>query len=233
MPHRASCFVLISVLAFTNCSATHPAPATATVNLLSCAMAAPVGNSDFNADKESLQSVLARLNKQTSDSVKVNMDAIKKAGVSMDTPVTVHIKRATVSAVLKAALKQSDKQALGYSINSWDDFLVTTRSDLFANHVYTRQYNLRDILHEWRFEHDAKSADVREREAAFVNLIKETVDPNSWEMPGSKCSLQVSEGIVTATQTFENLRDLENLFDQLRETRSSPVEPPINASRRW
>jgi hypothetical protein len=177
-------------------------------------------DTDFRADKEPLEQVLQRLAATTDSSLQLNRDAIRAARIALDTPVSVHFKNARISTVLRAVMKQSEMKALGYTING-DYILVTTRADLYANHVYTRQYNARDLLRNWR------NKDEDPRTEAFKMLIKETVDPESWDAPGTGCSIKVSDGILTINQTFENLRDFENLLEQLRDT-TYPVDRAIN-----
>ena len=62
----------------------------------------------------------------------------------------------------------------------------------------------------------------RERTDAIIGLIKETVDPNSWEQ-GDDCWIKVKRDVLTVRQIMDNHRALEALMGQLYETRTSDV----------
>lgn len=57
-----------------------------------------------------------------------------------------------------------------------------------------------------------------------VDLVRETVDPDSWrDNGGAVGSIRTLRGVLIVTQSAENHRQIASLFEQLRETRARHV----------
>lgn len=191
---------------------------------------------DFYAEDEPFNEVLARF---TLITFKVNEAALAAAGVKMDTPVWALVEKATVRKALTSVLKSVEMRTPGKPRLVFEQIgtrilLITTREDLWANHVYTREYDIRDLLVDETDEilpipdrPEERGKAQQERSEALSRLLQETVDPDSWTGRGSKCSVKCAKGVLTCTQTNANLAQLEDLLSQLRESRFRGLDAPI------
>ncbi|HSI34405.1 MAG: hypothetical protein ACAI43_23590 [Phycisphaerae bacterium] len=187
---------------------------------------------DFYADDEPFNEVLGRMELFN---FRLNDKALAAAGVKTDTPVWVLVEKATPRKAVVALLKNlSDRTPgrprLGYQVHGRFAVFITTQDDLYANHVYSRQFDVTDLFIE-DFSRDTEEARAtrRERGEAIVGLVCETVDPESWTAGGSRCKASMgADGVLTVTQTQVNITEIEELFVQLRETRFPPIDTPIN-----
>lgn len=89
----------------------------------------PKHSPDFKANHEPLSAAINRLAQLTESRINFNKDAIQASAISLQSPVTVNVKNARISTVLKALLRQVKNGQLGYTFNSPDDILITTHSD--------------------------------------------------------------------------------------------------------
>ena len=183
---------------------------------------------DFRAMKEPFEKVVKRLGDEVLSNFKCDHAALSAAGVKMDLPISVDVKKAKGALALQAILKRASEQtpgkpALVYIMSGYNTVLVTTTRELYTNWVYTRQYSMADLMME----------PVQEREEALIHLIKETVDSDSWTAEGGKCAATYANRTLTVTQTHENLEVLDSLLRQLRETRPTPLENRLHPQGIW
>jgi hypothetical protein len=175
---------------------------------------------DFRAGDEPLNEVLKRLGDSVRVNFKIDDEAMRAAGVKMDVPVAVHVPKARTASALNAVLgsasdRTAGKPGLGYTLVGHNTLLITTRAELFANYLYTREYNVAMFLIDP--EGDASRRD------SLVSLIKDAVDPPSWGANDGRCSIEFKGGRLKVTQTHENLRLIEQIFEDIDSTYGSDV----------
>jgi hypothetical protein len=187
-------------------------------------------DADFRAGGEPFEAVIERLGNDVLARFRFAKDVLAAAGVRMDAAVTVYVKNARTSSALEAILKCVSEQtpgkpALGYTLGGRNTLLITTLADMYANYTFTRQYPVAEFLVE---------PDDDERGKLFLKLIRETVDPGSWDANGSKCTMSISKGVLTVTQTHENLRALEQIMEDVNSTYANDVlDRRMNYHGRW
>lgn len=185
---------------------------------------------DFRAVNEPLEKVVHRLGDEVLSDFKCDHAALAAAGVKLNTPISVVVKKAKARTALDAILRSASAQTpgkpiLGYLVSGYNTVLITTAHELYTRWVYTRQYDVVDLM---MYEpHDQEQGD------ALALLIKETVAPTSWTAEGSKCAITYSNGVLSVTQTHENLEAVDALFQQLREFRPSPLESRLHPQGLW
>ncbi len=183
---------------------------------------------DFRAVNEPFEKVIKRLGDEVLSNFKCDHAALTAAGVKIDTPISVYVKRAKAGKALDAILKYASaktpgKPALGYFISGYNTVSITTERELYSRWVYTREYSIVDLL----IDPD------QERVDALLLLLKETIAPTSWTTEGGKCAMKYANGVLTVTQTHENLELLDSTLQQLRETNPSPLESRLHPQGLW
>lgn len=108
------------------------------------------------------------------------------------------------------------KEPLAWGYGDASLVLVTTKADYLAHYCVTREYDLR------KFTRAVDGEGRAELLKDVVELVTQTVDPESWDMGGGKwCYARENGGILTVRQTDENHRLIVNLLDHLEETRGT------------
>ena len=167
--------------------------------------------------------------------IRVDWDIIALAGVTRKSPVTVKLWSPKVSKALEAILKSATggtNAELVFVDEGDSSIRITTRDHHLATDGLLREYSVRMFLLE--LPEDPATVEVetlfgekqqmsrRKRIDAIAKLIKETVDAGSWAKPEA-CSITVSGERLAIRQVEENHRQIQNLFEQLSETRTYDV----------
>jgi hypothetical protein len=94
--------------------------------------------------------------------------------------------------------------------------VVTTRTDYNLSHAVKREYDVKDLM--GANDKGMWSA----RSGALRQLIEETVDVESWAANGGETdfTIQFDAGWMTVMTTTDTHRDLQNLLEQLRDSRA-------------
>jgi hypothetical protein len=185
---------------------------------------------DFRAANEPFEAVIKRLGNDVLANFRFDKNALAAAGLRLDVPVSVYVANAKTSSALDAILKSASEQTpgkpqLAYTLGGRNALLITTRADVLANHTFTRQYAMAEFLIDPENDEHGRT---------LILLIKETVDPPSWEMSGSKCAISASKGVMTVTQTHENLKQVEQIMEDLNATYANDMlERRLHYHGRW
>ena len=170
-------------------------------------------------------------------SIAVNWKAIEAAGVEKTAPVSIRLRDIKFGKALSAILADAGgaKVKLAYTISD-GAIVISTAEDIAQNHRQTIVYDIRDLLVDLSavaapaaggaaVKEDAKAAKRNERMAQDIsNLIRETVDRESWTDNGGKTGqLKFLSGQLVITQTRENHQEIAGLLDKLRESRSIQI----------
>jgi hypothetical protein len=174
------------------------------------------------------------LRDQTNVNLLVDWRALEAAGIDRNTPVSTRVRDVKFSKALRIILDHvgGDTVKLSYAIDG--NIVNVSTADSLAKDTVTRVFDIRDIIIEvpdYTAEKSAPQtqpadpAKLRAKNIELVtDLIKETVDPDSWrENGGSVGALRELQGQLIITQTQENQRQIAVLLDQLRETHAVQI----------
>ena len=189
---------------------------------------------ELRFDGIAFSDVIDFLRDTTGAKITVNWKAIEAAGVEKTAPVTVRFRDIRFAKALGAILSDvgGGNVKLGYTA---DDGVITisTLEDLKKD-TPINVYDIRDLLTD--ASNVAKPGDVaaarnnnpiqynEQRVRDITNLIRETVDRESWIDNGGKVGqLKFLSGQFIVTQTRENHRQIIALLDKLRESKAIQV----------
>lgn len=189
---------------------------------------------EINFDGAPFSDVIDFLRDQTSQNILVDWRAMEAAGVDRNAPVSARMRNVSAGKALRIILDHvgGDTVKLSYAVDG--NIVNVSTADALAKETVTRVYDIRDMIIEvpdYTSEKPAPQtqpvdpAKVRAKNVEQVtDLIKETVDPDSWrENGGSVGALREIQGQLIITQTQENQRSIAVLLDQLRETRAVQI----------
>jgi hypothetical protein len=200
---------------------------------------------ELKFDAAAFSDVMESLRDQTHLNLLVDWRALESAGIDRNTPVTTRVRNVKFSKALRIILDHvgGDTVKLGYAIDG--NVLNVSTADALAKDTVTRVYDIRDLIIEIpnfteapnfsigdahypqsRPSKQPVSEDDRraERIKEITDLVKETVDADSWrENGGSVGSIRVLQGQLIVTQTQENQNALVTLLEQLRESRAVQI----------
>lgn len=167
--------------------------------------------------------------------INVEWEALAGVGITRSSGVTVKLWSPKVCKVLEAMMESArpgSKTDLEFLNEGNSNIRITTRNLHLSRDGLNREYNLHQLFldipdeperdkHEGGlFGNQPRTKD--DRKNAIVQLIKETVDPDSW-IRTEACSIRFVGEVIAVHQVEENLRSIENLIEQLTETRHSDV----------
>ena len=165
----------------------------------------------------------------TGANILVDWRALSRAKVDKNAPVTVRVQGVSFEKALATILQSIDSDpALGFVVQD-GVILITTQLELDKN-VGIKVYDIRDLIvgaPDFRFQDGGVKAepqdkDLHERLAQdVINVIKETIAPETWK--GGTGSIRYLAGQLIVTATPQRQADVEKLINQLRETRGVQV----------
>jgi len=173
----------------------------------------------FNANR--LSEVIDFLRDVTGTKIDVDWDALAKAGISRDAPVTARLHDIKFSKVLDLIFKSVETAdvKLGYRIIN-GVLMVSTRPAL-SKFDMTSNYDIADLLFLSPGATPSE-ADRANRLDELKKYITDNVDTNSWKDNGGYVGT-ISEGsaknVLVISQTPENQRAIRLLLAKLRESR--------------
>ena len=193
---------------------------------------------ELNFSGQGLADVIDFLRDVSGSNIVVNWRALETVGITKDAPVTARMKDIRLSKALNTILADvsGGNVRLSYGVEG-GVITISTYDEL--NSIVTRVYDIRDMLvqipdfdsdkgHPVGFRSGATRPvaeppmPLSARAAAIIKLVRETIDPVSWNKP-SRGSIQELNGQLIIAQTQENHRGIIQLFQQLRETRSIQI----------
>jgi len=183
----------------------------------------------------------------------VDWKSLEAAGISRNTPVSARMRNISFSKALSVILDAASggNKKLGFRVE--DGVITITTADELSKNVTVRVYDIRDLLvtvpdfipqveaalgpspashpaarvggvttPQTASTHPASRDELVEQ---IIALIEDTVATDSWKARGGSVgALRELQGQLIVTQTPENQRELANLLEQLRETRSIQVQ---------
>jgi len=162
----------------------------------------------------------ARVAKELATTVEPKWELLEAAGITKDHPVTLKFANVRGSAALAAILKQAggDTELCCYA-DDRGTIVVTTRADYVSRETVDRRYDVTDLMRGPKA--------TPQKPGQVVVLIKDTVDPKSWDTAGgTPGKIKYENGEKKVTQTRQAHRAIELLLDQLRQTEGLPVPKP-------
>jgi hypothetical protein len=140
----------------------------------------------------------------------VNWRALEEVGITRDTPILLGVNYLPLHTTLDLLLMvaANGERKLGYSVVD-DAIQVSTVGEL-AKGLYTRVYDVRDLLPTDKIERE-------NRAVALTKLLVDTVDPSSWQVNrGQAGVIRELQGNLIITQTAENQRAITSMIENLR-----------------
>lgn len=192
---------------------------------------------DFN--RQGLGDTIDELRHMTGADILVDWRALEAVGITRNSPVTARLKNIRLSKAIHMILSDvtGGSTKLAY-VATESSIRISTADELRV--LVTKVYDIRDLLvavpdfepekHQPPGAHpETKPAKPKEvpqttaqRADAMINLIKETVDPLSWQPPFNAAIAQ-NNGQFIIVQTEDNHQGIVQLFMQLREIRSIQI----------
>jgi hypothetical protein len=173
----------------------------------------------------------------TGANIFVHWRAIEAAGIDRNAPVTLHLRGVTLATLLKTLMTDlgGGVVPLCYAIDA--GVITITRQDLRPHSVETRAYDIRDlivslvdlnsIVHGGKKKLNVTSAQWVH---AFIRWIEDTVAAETWCDNGGAIGLiREWAGQLIVTQTPENLRQIEQLIEQIRASIKLVSKPPTES----
>jgi len=171
---------------------------------------------EFSCEETPLEDAIAFFREWSGLNIHVKWNMLEVEGITRDTPVTVGLREVTFEKALQTVLEDV-RGPLGYVVDE-GVITITTRDEIWRNERYytTRVYDVRDLV-DWTYE---------EAMAELVNVIQETVDPDSWR-PMGFASIRPVQGTLVVAQTRKNHEAIEELLSKLETIgKVRPKTPP-------
>ncbi len=196
----------------------------------------------LSLDGAPLPQALRQLAQQLETNIVLDEESIRKAGIDMGTPVTIHVQvPERASAVLKLILQPF---RLGYTVEG-RSIRVTTPENVETT-LYVRVYSVGDLLtpavgETSRGKDQAAAANAgplpqkpRHDFRSLISLITGTVEPPSWDGVGGPGRIEPFEArsslVITQTQPVHE--QIADLLDELRRPSArQPSKPAKSAAQ--
>ena len=172
--------------------------------------------SDINLDAMPYPEALRYISELTGVTIDVAKPPLKYASISEDTPVTLRVANpTTVRSVLNVVLTQmaGGETELNFEV-SGGMIHVSTKEDLCRRTV-VRVYDYRDLIDEARRR--GPQYDKEDPLERLIQLIQETVDPESWRSAGGNVGqINTFGGLIIVDQTTTAHDQIYNLLEIIR-----------------
>lgn len=192
---------------------------------------------DFHG--QGLADTIDLLKRMSGANILVDWRALEGVGIDKNSPVTARMKDVRLSKALNTILSDvtGGNTKLAYAVTE-NAIRISTADELRV--LVTKVYDIRDLLVEVPdFEpekHQSSNAQPQTKPAkpkelpqtmaqrvdAMIKLLKETIDPTSWQPPFNAAMTQ-DKGQLIILQSEENHQAVVQLLTQLRETRSLQI----------
>jgi len=179
-------------------------------------------------DRTPLKEVLASFGKQVGVTINVDWKNVATLGVFPETPISAKLRNIKLSKAMQIILESTRPiQPIGrwwhFELSEDGSIFITTWARYVQLNTVTLVYNVRDLLDPGpvctTFSHPPAVLH-HELAAQVEHLITDTIDPDSWtDIGGTPGAIGEINGLLIVRQTRENHKSLQNLLEQLRETR--------------
>jgi hypothetical protein len=142
------------------------------------ALAKPIAV-DF--DKVRLEEVIDYLEKATGVTILLDKKALDDAGASYDSPITIHVRQASLRTVLRKVLGDVN---LSYVVK--DETIEVVTPTQAREMLVTRTYQVGDLvgLVDFRLGPILTQIQMAQNIRQLIDLIQSTIEPSSWEANG-------------------------------------------------
>ena len=147
--------------------------------------------------------------------VEIQLDGkgLTDAAVDPSAPVTKSIKGISLRSALRLILEEFD-----LTCTLGDEVLLITSKEKADELLYTQIYHVDDIVGQ---------RDRRRHLAELINLIADTVQPDTWEESGGPGAISSFRNLLVVTQKLDAHEEVQALLAQLR--LALPKEPEAEA----
>jgi RNA polymerase sigma factor (sigma-70 family) len=189
----------------------------------------------INFDQVPLTDVVNNLRELSSVNMILDNAALKASGVNFDMPVTLRLRKVPFKTALKHVLGQV---GLGYTFE--DDILIITSAEAARGKMVRKVYPAADLADE-EAQVAAGPAGLRPEEMGgpvavygrrLMQLIRETVEPNSWTEQGGVGTIAylARTGTLVVSQCSEVQDQIQILLEELRASKKKQeAEGMLNA----
>lgn len=170
---------------------------------------------EVNFQDAPLESVLRWIEDAAGVNIAVLWSALEEQGITRDHPMTVQLRDATVETALNIIFGEL-RGATDVRFEIVKNVLVIAPAERF--HMVVRVYDVRDLLEQDGVtqpagENDAVGAGAAE---ALVELVRDTVLPDSWEENGGAGRARVFKSKLVVRNYGWAHREIRDLLGQLR-----------------
>jgi len=196
---------------------------------------------EVRLDRVPLEQAIATLADLANAALAADWPAFQSRGITRRTPVSLHLRDATLAQTLRALLDGNSAAQFHVCVDG-GCVVLGGLPGYMPEFTTTRGYDLRDWLDSVmrppptpapkNIAEAAKRAELGVWQTArVISLIVETIDPNSWrEQGGTAGAIKELNGRLIVTQTWENQERVAELLAALRtdpsRLRVSPATRP-------
>jgi hypothetical protein len=141
-----------------------------------------VMSADFRDQK--FEEIISYIEDKTGLTILVDKEALKDAMVDYETPITLKVKKVSVRALLRKLLSDLN---LTYIIK--DEIIQVTSFEKARKSMVVRAYPVADLVTanvDFRLPPAAQQVQILQNAAQLVELVKSTVEPQSWANPDAE-----------------------------------------------
>jgi hypothetical protein len=153
----------------------------------------------------------------------VKWDALRKLGITPNSPISMNIRRVrfskALSVMLDALTGGAARSTVVWYVKPDGSIVITSREDSFAITSSNHVYDIRDLIFMPPTRAGENAGPTREDLMdAIERLIRDTVDSDGWGGKAEGRATLFRRGLrLYVRQTAENHRQIENLLEQIRE----------------
>lgn len=155
----------------------------------------------------SLEEVVAHLSDRWDVPIRIRNRPLEEVALSSDIPVTMRLEGISRDTLLRWMLKESD---LVYDIDA-TGIVITTEDDLKKHGRVTRVYPVSDLIDN-----------VFTSEKGLIEVITNTVEPESWSALGGPGEIALSNGSLIVEQTLAIQTKVRGLLETVRQVKNLP-----------
>lgn len=187
----------------------------------------------FDFKETPLRDVVRFLSNKTGINVVLDEAALNDVGVTADSKVTL----GADEAVLRTALNRMLAQFRGLTYDIRDEALVISTWGSIDDHLVTRLYDIEDFprgnssrpaapARIYDVYHDRFPLGGVSPSDMIIDVLKSTVDPDSWEEVGGPGSIRSFRNVLIVSQTREVHERIAATLASLRQVRDSQIKEP-------
>jgi hypothetical protein len=170
-------------------------------------LADPIPSIEF--DKVPLADVLRMLSDFSTLEISLDVEALAETGVKPEVKVTLRLKNTSVGGVLDAALAE---HKLVHVVA--DGQVLVTSPRRLERASRRRSFDVQDL-----------AGDKRPAAEELASLVRQFVQPASWQESGGRGRVQATQGKLEVEQTAAVEHQVSSFLDKLRLSRGRPIAP--------